>query len=141
MKIFLSTPISCFNNERDLNEYKNEIIKLIFELKKQHTVCSEIERISNKNDYDSPEKSISTDLNAIQNCDVFLMHYPQKVATSALIELGFAIAYNKRIIIVTPQKNILPYLVLGISSANSESLIVESNVIDDSLIQKIVSLI
>ena len=69
------------------------------------------------------------------------MHYPQKVATSALIELGFAIAYNKRIIIVTPQKNILPYLVLGISSANSESLIVESNVIDDSLIQKIVSLI
>ena len=141
MKIFLSIPISCFDNASELQKYKADVSSLIATLKENHSVCSEIESISDDSDYDTPEKSISTDLDSIRECDIFILHYPKKVPTSALIELGFAIAFNKRIVIITPQKNILPYLVNVISAINNESLIIESTIIDDELVQKIDSLL
>ena len=139
MKIFLSTPISCFNDKNELKKYKSDVTKLIKALKSNNSVCSEIENINDKSDYDNPEKSISTDLTSIKDCDMFILHYPQKIPTSALIELGFAIAFNKRIIVITPQKNILPYLIHGISAINADSLIIEAESINDWLIQKIIS--
>ena len=139
MKIFLSTPISCFNDKNELKKYKSDVTKLIKALKSNNSVCSEIENINDESDYDNPEKSISTDLTSIKDCEIFILHYPKKIPTSALIELGFAIAFNKRIIVITPQKNMLPYLIHGISAINADSLIIESESINDWLIQKIIS--
>ena len=141
MRIFLSTPISCFRDPCELQAYKNSVKNLIVELKKNHSVCSEIEKIEKQSDYDTPEKSISTDLESIKKCDVFVLHYPKSIPTSALIELGFAIAFNKRIIIITPQIAMLPYLSLGTSSVCSESLIIESESLDLQTINKIMSCI
>lgn len=141
MRIFLSTPISCFKDLHELLTYKNSVKNLIVELKKNHSVCSEIENIDKQSDYDTPEKSISADLESIKNCDVFVLHYPKAIPTSALMELGFAIAFNKRIIIITPQISILPYLSLGVSSVCSGSQIIESESLDFSTIEKIMSCI
>ena len=136
MKVFLSTPISCFNNKAELINYKESITNLLSAIKKQHTVCAEIETIMDEADYDTPEKSIETDLQSIRNCDIFIIHYPTKVPSSALIELGVAIALNKRIIIITSSKNTLPYLALGIPSTINKSIILESNSFDDDFIDK-----
>lgn len=137
MRIFLSTPISCFKEKKDLINYKKEIITLLLALKKDHNVCSEIESIDSETDYDTPEKSISMDLDSIQKCDVFILHYPKQTPTSALIELGVAIAYEKKIIIVTPQASSLPYLALGISTKCPKSQIIESSSINQEVICKI----
>ena len=136
MKVFLLTPISCFNNKAELINYKESITNLLSAIKKQHTVCAEIETIMDEADYDTPEKSIETDLQSIRNCDIFIIHYPTKVPSSALIELGVAIALNKRIIIITSSKNTLPYLALGIPSTINKSIILESNSFDDDFIDK-----
>ena len=133
--------MSCFKDSRELLAYKNSVKNLIVELKKDHSVCSEIESIAKRSDYDTPEKSISTDLEAIRNCDVFVLHYPKALPTSALMELGFAIAFNKKIIIITPHISMLPYLSLGISSVCSESLIIESENLDLPTIKKIIACI
>lgn len=136
MKVFLSTPISCFNNKAELIDYKKSIAVLLSAIKSQHTVCAEIETIIDETDYDTPEKSIETDLQSIRNCDVFILHYPTKVPSSALIELGVAVALNKRILIITSSKNTLPYLALGIPSTIKNSTILEKNVFDDDFIEK-----
>ena len=86
-----------------------------------------------------PEKSIKDDLASIANCDMFILHYPRQIPTSALMELGFAIALSKRIIIITPKRNLLPYLAQGIDSACDGSEIIESDAIDNELIQEISS--
>lgn len=141
MQVFLSTPISCFENSEQLSLYKRDIKKLLFALKEKHSVCAEIENIANNDDYDAPEKSIDSDLAAIRECDVFIMHYPKRNPTSALIELGFAISEHKRIIIVVPQADILPFLALGIQSALSDSRIIESSMLDDDCIRNIMNII
>lgn len=137
MKIFLSTPISYFKDKDKLRTYKELIKSFIVKMKQHHTVCSEIEDINDNSDYDTPEKSISDDLNSIKDCDLFILHYPEKIPTSALIELGFAIAYEKRIIIITPHKHILPFLALGIPSQCPSSIIIENEHFDIKLIQKL----
>lgn len=137
MHIFLSTPISCFNNKAELSNYKQSIFMLLAAMKKKYTVCAEIEAITDKEDYDSPDKSITTDLQSIMMCDTFILHYPARVPSSALIELGFAIAFNKRILIITPSKETLPYLALGIPSMNKQSMIIESDYYDGDFTDKI----
>lgn len=139
MKIFLSTPISCYKGDMELQNYKKNIYPLISSLQKEHDVCSEIQDINNKSDYDTPEKSISMDLKSIQECEAFILHYPQQVPTSALIELGFAIAFNKKIIIITPKSSMLPYLALGVPTKSPESAIFESDCFDTPLVQTILA--
>lgn len=137
MNIFLSTPISCFEDKNELSNYKQSIKLLLKELKKEHDVCSEIESIYEESDYDTPEKSIVTDLEAVKKCDFFVFHYPKKVSTSALIELGFAIACNKTIIIITPTISTLPYLAIGIRAQCPNSQIIQSKTLDHECIKKI----
>jgi hypothetical protein len=48
--------------------------------------------------------------NIISKSENFVLFYPEKVATSALIELGFAIALKKPVHIFVPQKDIMPFL-------------------------------
>ena len=48
-----------------------------------------------KGEFDSSTDSISKGLYGIPNCDCFVFVYPQKIASSVLIELGYALALNK----------------------------------------------
>lgn len=129
--------MSCFKTKNEILAYKNCISFLLGKLKEYHNVCSEIDKIEEETDFDTPEKSISSDLESIQECDVFILHYPKEVPTSALVELGFAIAFEKKVIIITPKKNMLPYLIKGISAMNLDSVIIESEDIDDKLINQV----
>lgn len=137
MHIFISTPISYFKEKQELLRYKKDIMLLVSALKVNHTVCSEVENIGSPNEYDLPNKSIKMDMDAIKACDLFIMHYPFSTPTSALIELGFAVAFEKPIIIITPDKNKLPYLALGIPMATKHSIIVEAEAINHTLVQKL----
>ena len=137
MNLFLSTPISNFKTSSELNEYKSSVLELISILREKFSVCSEIETINSKNDYDTPEKSITDDLNAIKKCDWFILHYPSQTPTSALIELGFAIALEKKIIIIPPEVSILPYLAQGLSSC-SNSFIIQSERLNKTIAYEII---
>ena len=137
MNIFLSTPISCFTTTEELAGYKQELSKLLMSLRQKHDVCAEIERLESFDSYDPSEKSLGTDMRAIQICDVFIMHYPKSFPTSALIELGAAISEQKTILIIVPSVSLLPYLATGIPAYIDGSFIIESTDIDDICVEKI----
>lgn len=137
MNIFLSTPISQYKSKAELQAYKESLIHLISQLRKKHNVCTEIEAIYSETDYDTPEKSISKDLESVQKCDLFILHYPKQVPTSALIELGFALAYKKRILIIASYISTLPFLAQGIPLYCPNSVIIESRKIDLAVIKTI----
>lgn len=133
MNIFLATPISSYRDAKALRNYKKDVNKLITQLKKRYEVVSEIEKINNDDDYDLPEESIKNDFESIGSCDVFLMHYPIKIPTSALIELGYALACGKRVIIVAPSINDLPYLAQGLQAINIHSKIIEREQLSEAI--------
>ena len=136
MKIFLATPIAGFESQAELHKYKEEIVQLVSRLKTKGTVWAEVDKMFSAEDYDCPQYSLITDLKHITEADIFILHYPKKIVTSALMELGFAVALKKKIIIITPEKSILPYLALGLTK-ETNTVIVESKNLSDECIKRI----
>lgn len=120
MKIFLSTPIAGFSSEQKYENYRSKILLYYEGISKKWSsdnVFAAFVEASNFSSYDTPMKSAQKDMDKIKCCDVFVLFYPQKMPTSALVELGAAFALNKKIIIMSPQIDILPYMVQGLPFA------------------------
>lgn len=117
MKIFLSTPIAGFSSEVEYEEYRKQLMGLHEKLCKiygKDSIFAAFANTSTFSDYDSPEVSAQNDIEAIKNCDLFIIFYPGKIATSALVELGIAVAEQKYIILVSPKLSTFPYMVQGL---------------------------
>lgn len=113
-KVFLSAPISSFEENTRYNEFREFILKLVVSLRHIGLeVYSEVELISSYDDFDSPTESVEVDFSMIRLSDIFLLVHPCKMQTSSLIELGYAYALNKKIIIIA-NKIDLPYMALGL---------------------------
>ena len=109
-KIFFATPIAGFGDEKLLLDYKKQIISLVKKLKIKFEVFAEIAIVRSINDYDTPAESAMIDFKEIEESELFVLHYPVRIPTSALIELGYAFGKSKKIIIIVPDRDVLPYL-------------------------------
>ena len=136
MKIFLSAPISAFRDEVKYHEYRLLLLGLLDFLREEYEVYSEIEKISGLSSYDEPGKSAIDDFRRITESDVFMLHHPARMQTSALIELGYAFAKGKKIIMIA-DPNDLPYLALGLSTFSSSVRIVASSELNKQTISEI----
>lgn len=144
-KIFFATPIAGYGDEKQMLDYKSRIIGLINLLKKKYEVFAEIAVVRSIDDYDTPAESAEMDFKAIEDSEVFVIHYPRQVPTSALIELGYAFGKAKKIIIIVPNRKVLPYLaqeldvinkkaqIIICEELNSESIMYLYKIIDNSI--------
>ncbi len=126
MKIFLSTPISAFDINQEYIEYRQRVLNFISMLREENIVYSEIEEISELNYYDNPSNALSKDLDIIDKSEVFVVHHPFRIQTSTLIELGYAVALNK-IIVIIGKKIDLPYLALGLPEKKTNTFIIDTS--------------
>lgn len=126
MRIFFATPISSIKEHDEYVKYRRNVVKFINTLRLEHDVICEIDKIRKADDYESPKESYVMDFGAISECDAFILHYPISTPTSALVELGFALALDKRVIIITPDRNRLPYLMRELDSVGNGNYIVEN---------------
>ena len=141
MNVFLATPISTFREHDEFLKYRKSVVKLVSILRKEHSVTCELDEIGGKVGYDSPEDSFTKDFSAIKESDCFILHYPNPLPTSALIELGFAIALEKKVIIVTPDKQQLPYLVQSIEKVGTAYSIIENRCLGKTTIRRILDIL
>lgn len=140
MNIFLSTPIAGFCDELEYKEYRRMLLKTYRFLCKEHgkeNVFAAFFAAKDYNAYDSPSKSAREDIDAIESCDIFIMFYPRKTPTSALVELGYALAKNKKILIISPEIGILPYMVQGFFEAYPRQVkwlnSIDNTIIEDAI--------
>ena len=135
--VFIATPISGFNSEKEYKAYREKVIKLIaFLREKGYKVHSELEKVKSKNCYDSPEKSVEDDFNNIINSDYFLLLHPARMQTSSLIELGYACALKKNIVAVGKMSD-FPYLVIGYEKYSKNTVVVDIDTLSESCYQQI----
>lgn len=139
-RIFLAAPISAFPNECDYQSYRTIILNLIKVLEQDYIVESELTKIADVSAYDNPATSAEKDFKSIDFCDFFLLHHPQKMQTSALIELGYALAKEKKVIIISDKK-ILPYLTLGLPEISKIVKIIDSVALNENIISEILKIL
>jgi hypothetical protein len=112
-QIFLSTPISSFDSDEERKVYKilaEKFISSVKELFPAANVCTEILEHSTTEEFDNPESALVADFNAISSCTHFVLVYPRPLATSALMELGYAMAMDIPCLIYANSIDELPYL-------------------------------
>lgn len=135
-KVFLSTPISGFQNKSQYIAYRENVLLLISVLKKNYEVYCELQEILDIESYDTPQDSLRKDFNAIERADIFILLHPMRMQSSSLVELGFACALGKKLVIVGAQ-NDLPYLINGLVESDYNSIIIYSSEINDKVITAI----
>lgn len=119
IKLFISAPIAGFDNEIEYANFRNKLIQIIYQIQDCRVIkelYSALTSISSKSEYDSPQKSASEDLGALDNSTHFILFYPKRVPSGALIELGYALAQGKKILIIVNDVCDLPYMVQGFNA-------------------------
>lgn len=137
LKIFLATPISGFQSEDQYILYRESVLLLIAELSNNYEVYCELQKILDIESYDTPQDSLKKDFDAIEEADLFILLHPMRIQSCSLIELGYACALRKKLLIVGTQ-NDLPYFVNGLIEPDYNSIIIHSSEINDKTITEII---
>lgn len=140
IKIFLAAPISGFGDEAEYRKNRENLLNLINKLSIKFQVYSEISNIGFLASYDEPGESAIKDFNEIKKSDIFIIYHPMNMQTSTFIELGYAVAKEKKIIIIG-NIDILPYLALGLSKYSSNIKIIPSSELNENILRQVEKLI
>lgn len=111
--LFVSVPMAAFDESYEYEKFRASILDAIRGIKKSCSFSNVFfagQEISSFKDFESEDLSIVEDYTALKNSSNFVLIYPQKLATSALIELGWAMVMKKPIIIFAKDRDDLPYL-------------------------------
>ena len=112
--LFFSAPMTGLSNSADYKRNKDQAIDIIRHIQNKHGITEIFYagfEIESADKFDAPENAMATDLDAIASSSAFILYYPEPMASSALIELGFALGIKKPIIIITKNRKTLPYLI------------------------------
>ena len=113
---FLSIPISSYPDGEDLEKFKEAVLCLLRRLRSSNNkpkIYCALEHIPLTGDFNDPTHGAKRDLAELDSARVMIIIYPKKTPTSALIELGYAIAKKKKVMCITPSREILPYMSQG----------------------------
>ena len=126
--IFFCAPyIKKIDNETKLinEEFKDWLSKIIEYFKKniQNVNNSHVREEWGANIY-PPSDAIRHDFSDIRNADCVIAYIGNPPSSGVLVELGFAAAIKKPIVIFTENKQLIPYFVLGLNNWTNTKIIV-----------------
>jgi hypothetical protein len=113
VKLFVSAPISSFSDVAESARFGASLDALLVGLRSRlpaHSVYCAVETVKRRGYFDTPVSATTTDLDALQASTHLLFLYPTRVPTSALIELGYAIALRMPVVAVTGTRASLPFM-------------------------------
>ena len=135
-RIFLATPISAFTDPAEYDAFRQDVIRLIGKLRERYEVYCELERVADESDYDTPAEAVVKDFGKIDGADIFMLVHMKKCQTSAFMELGYAYARGKEIVLVGP-KEALPYMALGLDGPGHTARMIEVERLDEEVAGRI----
>jgi hypothetical protein len=111
---FISAPMASFNgDEKAYQRSRHDILKLVKELEDglpRRKVFYAGASLPSLKDFEVADLSLATDLAALRESRCCILIYPQEIATSALVEVGFAIGLKKPVVIHLLDGVSLPFL-------------------------------
>lgn len=109
--VFLSTPMAAFANDAEYRASRKQIMKVFDALKDGgERVYWAAERIESMEDFDTLDVSASDDIAALEQSRCFVLIYPEKLVSSALLEAGYALALKRPSHYFVEDRDDLPFL-------------------------------
>lgn len=111
--LFVSAPMASFDHTQEYESSRASILDSVRGIKKNCNFSDVFyagQEISSFKEFESEDLSITRDYSSLKNSMNFVLIYPRVIATSALIELGWAMVMKKPIIIFVKNMDDLPFL-------------------------------
>ncbi|HZR01965.1 MAG TPA: toll/interleukin-1 receptor domain-containing protein [Burkholderiales bacterium] len=116
--VFLSCPMASFKDDGEYQPFRAEVLKVIQALRDCGlSVFCALEGIDSMNQFDTHGISTHDDIEIMDHSGSFVMIYPQKLATSALFEAGYALALGRPSLYFVRNEQDLPYLMQRLPEA------------------------
>lgn len=116
--VFLSAPMASFKDDSEYQSFRTEVLKVIHALHDCGlSVFCALEAIDSMGKFDTQGISTHDDMDILAHSGNFVMLYPQKLATSALFEAGYALALGRPSLFFVRNEQDLPYLMQRLPEA------------------------
>jgi TIR domain-containing protein len=125
--VFLSVPMASFKDDSEYQPFRTDVLKVIHALHDCGlSVFCALEAIDSMSQFDTHGISTHDDIAILQQTGTFVMLYPQKLATSALFEAGYALALGRPSLFFVRNEQDLPYLMQRLPEALTNVSILDS---------------
>ncbi len=121
--VFIAAPMSAFRDDAEYSANRDQVLQLIEHIKTTHHV----ERVyyaglqaTSSAEFLDPARSLQRDMDALRGADVFVMLYPERIASSVLVEIGYAMALGKPCVILARDVRDLPYLLRNAAQSSGQ---------------------
>lgn len=123
--VFLSAPFTQLLTDGGLPvAFRERLVALLDHLEAERWTVGNAHRRENWGDsLDSPYRAVTADLADIEKAEVVVAILGQPASPGVQLEIGFALARNKKLILITDHGDPMPYLIRGIVERESVALI------------------
>jgi len=118
-KVFIGAPMASLSDD-DYKILRQHILEIENSIK---TYCGFNDitysgfKIEESSQFEGEEKAIKKNFKYLKESEFFIFIYPDKIASSVLVEMGYAIALSKKTIIFTRSKTSLPFMLREVDKA------------------------
>lgn len=125
--VFLSAPMASFTDDSEYQPFRAEVLTVIHALHDCGlSVFCALEAIESMSKFDTHGISALDDIDTLKRSGSFVMIYPQKLASSALFEAGYALALRRPSVYFVLNEQDLPYLMQRLPEAVTNVSILDS---------------
>ena len=135
--VFISSPMASMENN-EYTDFHNDIILIQKKLKdecKAKNVYYPGKLIDKPEKFDGHQKAVNQNFVKLKECEYLIVVYPKPLPSSVLVEIGYAIALSKKIIIFVKDPNDLPYMLHNSDVSINNIYIMTYKKIDDIIHQ------
>jgi len=121
-EVFLSSPMAAFGNNEEYQHDRENVLRIMDAFKHEcrfESVVYAGKEINSIDDFDAADLSVSKDFQDLLESKYFVLLYPKKIASSVLVEAGWALALGKTSIYFVKNSDDLPFLLQKASQAFS----------------------
>jgi len=125
-ELFIAAPMSALGNDEAYAIGRKNILELIDRLSSVHgldPVYYAGATISGQAAFTGETTALRRDLEALRNSRLFVLVYPSKIVTSALVEVGYALALRLPCLLLVRDKDDLPYLLNQVEASEPSELL------------------
>ena len=124
-RAFIAAPMSGLSSDKEYQESRATVLALVDHLCENYGLNAKDvyyagKHIDSQSEFSDVTLALSADLSALDDADVFILYYPEKVASSVLVEAGYALARQKPMILLPKNIEDLPYFFKQASVASPE---------------------
>lgn len=110
--VFLSSPMASLEDD-EYEQFQNQMCRIQATIKrecKSKQVFYPGQNIERVERFEGKQKAINKNFVKLKECEYLVVIYPEALTSSVLVEIGYAMALSKKIIVFVRERDNLPYI-------------------------------